>query len=129
MTPGKAVLSATALMTTACFGLGGDDSPPDLEILTPLHGQTVSGSIDIQVIAVDDESEVMEVRFFVGSTLLLTDTQRAFTASWDTQSYADGPQEIRVEAEDTEGNSSVLSIVVVVDNTITQELRSPSQGR
>jgi subtilase family serine protease/flagellar hook assembly protein FlgD/WD40 repeat protein len=100
-----------------------DLTPPLVDILRPLTGARVSGSVDIRgtAFSVDD---FKEWRLYVGAgaspgsfTLLKRATvpvSAGNLAQW--LAVGDGPHVIALEAEDNTGNQARATVTVVVDN-------------
>ena len=67
-----------------------DTTPPTVSLTAPASGATVSGSsVTISATASDDVA-VASVGFFVGATLVGTDTTSPYSISWDSTTVADG---------------------------------------
>jgi len=94
---------------------GPIDNPPTVSITSPLDGDTVSGTIEITADATDDVG-VVQVDFYVGTSLIGTDTISPYSASWDSTSVADGTYTITATAIDTASQTASNSTTVNVDN-------------
>ncbi|MBK9129986.1 MAG: hypothetical protein IPM13_19760 [Phycisphaerales bacterium] len=96
-----------------------DTTGPDTEIASPGTGSFLAGIVDFDVTATDPApgSGVTEVRFFVDNTLLTTRTAAPYEFDLDTALLVDGSYLLRAIATDGKGNSTSVSIPVVVDNT------------
>lgn len=91
------------------------DNPPTVSITSPLDGATVSGTIEITADATDDVG-VVQVDFYVGTTLIGTDTTSPYSVSWDSTTVTDGTYTLTATTVDTIGQTASHSISVLVDN-------------
>lgn len=95
------------------------DDMPSVAITTPANNATVSGPVAIAANASDDHG-VVEVSFFIDDTnnTIGTDTNGAdgWSASWDSNSVADGLRTIIAIAYDTIGQTASDSVNVTVQN-------------
>lgn len=94
---------------------GPVDNPPTVSITSPLNGATVSGIVEITATSTDDFG-VVQVNFYVGATLIGTDTTTPYSVSWDSTGVIDGTYTLTATAIDTASQSSSNSISVLVDN-------------
>lgn len=94
---------------------GPIDNPPTVTITNPLDGSAVSGTVEINADATDDIG-VAQVDFYVGTSLIGTDTSSPYSVSWDSTSVADGTYTITATAIDTASQTASNSIIVNVDN-------------
>ncbi|MGB7531591.1 MAG: S8 family serine peptidase [Halobacteriota archaeon] len=120
---GSHIIKATATDTieqtasdTITVDVDNVDDPPTVEITSPVDGATVSGTITIEASASDDKG-ISKVDFFINDTLLATDTEAPYNASWDTTTVADGPHNITAIATDTAAQTASDTNGVTVDNT------------
>lgn len=92
-----------------------DTEPPTISLTNPRFGQTVSGTVNIQAQASDDEG-VAQVQFEIdGSPLGSPDRSAPYALSWNTKSVADGVYSITATATDDAGNqrrSTAVSVQV-----------------
>jgi hypothetical protein len=63
-----------------------------------------------------DDGSISKVEFFVGTTLIGTDTTAPYSVSWDSTSVSDGSHDISAKATDDAGNTDTDLITVTVDN-------------
>ncbi len=94
---------------------GPVDSPPAVSITSPLNGATVSGIVEITADATDDVG-VVQVNFYVGTTLIGTDTTSSYSVSWDSTTITDGSYTLKAIAIDTASQTASNSTTVNVDN-------------
>jgi subtilisin family serine protease len=95
-------------------GGGGDTTAPSTSITAPAGGATVSGTATISANASDDVG-VSRVEFFLGSSLLGTDTTAPYSFDWNTTGVANGAYALSTKAYDAAGNvgsSSAVSVSV-----------------
>ena len=90
-----------------------DLTAPDTSITSPTAGATVSGTVTITAAASDDRGVVSRVEFYVGSTLLGTDTTAPYSWNWDTTLAAVGTYQLKTRAIDPAGNSKYSANVAV----------------
>ncbi len=108
------------------------DNPPTVSLTNPSNGATVSGTINVQATASDDQG-VMKVDFFDGATLIGTDTNGGdgWSSSWNTTAVAEGSHTLKATATDTANQTSSSTISVTVDNLDNPpsvSITSPSNG-
>lgn len=107
-----------------------DVTPPSVSITSPAEGATVSGEVVIQASASDDVS-VARVDFYMGTTLLGSDTTAPYSFTWSTGVVFDGPYALTARGVDTVNNVGTSAAVnVTVDNpgdaTFDPTLRAPA---
>lgn len=78
---------------------------PTTSITSPPSGSTVSGTVQIDAVASDDRGVVTKVDFYVGGTLLGTDTTAPYSWNWDTTKAATGTYYLKTFAVDPAGNA------------------------
>lgn len=120
-----------ALTLSACgsSGSGGDNQqepPPDttgpvVSTVAVPAGSTLNRTVTLSATA-SDASGVAEVRFLLDGTVLETDTASPFSFDWDTSMVADGDHVLRVEAQDTVGNTTQSAEVTVTVANVLQFL-------
>ncbi len=111
-TYGWGLVDAAAALT---YVPGPVDNPPSVSITNPLNGATVSGLVSIEASAIDDVG-VAKVDFYVGASLIGTDTIFPYSVSWDSIPVLDGTYILTATAIDTVGQTGSNSINVLVDN-------------
>ena len=101
------------------------DDPPAVAITNPTNGDTVSGTITITADATDDKG-VSKVEFFVGTTIIGTDSDglNGWSVSWDTTTVSDADYIITATATDSAAQTSSDSINVTVSNTTPTDATS-----
>ncbi len=93
--------------------------PASVSITSPTEGATVSGNVDIVVVAACPVG-ITRVDFYVDGALVGSDTSAdpgdIYTYTWDSTGVVDGPQTITVTAVDAASRETSTSITVDVDN-------------
>ena len=109
------------------ISLQGDTQAPEIQILAPAAGQTVSGQIIVSV-QVDDNQAVNGVGLIVegeevDSVIVSNpdDTRvwvkhQVVNLSWDTTTVNNSSLQIEAVTEDLAGNRAVANLLVIVDN-------------
>jgi len=123
-------------LDSAAVSITVDNTPPSTATITsPATGANLSGSVSITANAVDGESGVDYVEFWLDGTgtgtLLGTDTTSPYSVTWDTTTATDGSHTLTCRVYDRAGNSlDSSSVNVIVDNTapISVSITSPSGG-
>ncbi len=106
-----------------------DNGGPAISMTQPTDGAVVSGNSEIRG-RIDDAVGVGSAEIVIGSDApqSITDLP-AFTRTWDTRNYPDGPLTIVVSATDSAGRKETKSISVTIDNSVPEvELQSPADG-
>jgi hypothetical protein len=112
---------AYTLKVTLTSGGSTDTTAPTVSVTAPTAGATVSGSTTISASASDNVG-VTSVEFYIGTTLLATDTSSPYSCSWATTSYTNGAYSISAKAKDAAGNVGTSSSVsVTVSNTVVDD--------
>lgn len=111
-----------------------DDTPPIMNTLSPTDGQILGGTMKIEVHATDDLDTVASVKYSISGGSYTSLTLDAGTGLWiasvDTAELADGLKTLTINATDQAGNSAVMQLTFVVDNTApTAQLTVPSYVR
>ncbi len=93
-----------------------DTSAPVVTITSPLSGSTLSGTVTVSANA-SDNTRVTRVDFFLGSTLVVSDTLAPYGFSWNSASVANGAYAFSARGYDPAGNiGTSVSIPVTVSN-------------
>jgi hypothetical protein len=93
------------------------DNSPSVSITSPSDGDTISGTINIEASASDD-NEVVKVEFFIDDELKSTDTTSPYTYSWDTTTYSNGAHKVKAIAHDSISKTNSHEVSVNVMNLI-----------
>jgi N-acetylneuraminic acid mutarotase len=118
---GAKVLTAKAYDTLNNVGtsapvnvtFSNDLTVPVTSITSPTSGSTLSGVVQIEATASDDQGTIAKVDFYQGALLLGTDTTAPYTWSWDTTKASTGNQTLKSRAWDAAGNSAYSPAVTV----------------
>ena len=94
-----------------------DIIPPTVIIMSPVAGQELSGTIDIEVIA-NDNTGINYVEYYIDGQSYSVDSIPPYIQEWDTETAEDDMEHIiAAVGYDNEGNSSLATpIAVYVDN-------------
>jgi len=104
-------------------------NPPEISITNPVQGDTISGTVLVQVNC--DVENTKYVEFYVDGVKLFIDNVDAYEYSWDTTDFADGSHSIRVVQFDKLYRTNEDTIAVSIDNETTStklNLLSPNGG-
>jgi subtilisin family serine protease len=112
-------------------GGGGDTTAPTTSITSPAGGATVSGTTTISANASDNVG-VSRVEFYLGGTMLGSDSTSPYSYDWNTTTVANGTYSLTTRAVDAAGNvGSSAAVSVNVSNgggggncSITEQLLS-----
>lgn len=91
------------------------DTPPTVTITNPTEGQTVSGTVTIQVDASDDNG-INKVEIYVDNVLTSTLTAAPYTYQWNTTTATNGSHTLIATAYDTANQTADDQITVNVNN-------------
>jgi hypothetical protein len=94
--------------TQISVSVQNDTTPPEVSVLSPAAGSTVSGSAQIQV-AGSDNVAITEVKCFLNGSLIATNTDLPAVFLWDTTKYTNGTYTVEAQAFDAAGNSAAAS--------------------
>ena len=107
----------------AVDSLGSTDGAPSVSWVEPSDGDTIGGTITVQIDASDSEDgdDTLDVTYNVddGSSRSTSydSTSSYYEDSLDTTGFADGDHTFEATATDSAGNTSASSITVTTDNT------------
>jgi subtilisin len=102
---------------------GDTDSAPSVSWVNPSDGETVSGTVTVQIDASDseDSDDSLDVTYSIDGGSERSTTYNSETGyyedSWDTTGVDDGDHTLEATATDSAGNTSSSSITVTTDNT------------
>jgi len=97
-----------------------DTTPPEVTIISPSNGSTVSIIVPINCISSDNEG-VEKVELWIdGQPIGVSDTTEPYSMEWNTITYDDGSYGVTVRSYDTSGNTTDSDpITLNVVKTIT----------
>lgn len=98
-----------------------DIQPPNVSIIDPLSGATVSGLIPVEIEAIDNVG-VTHAELWVNNTNVAVDTSEPFAFTWDSNGAVNGKAELFVRVFDAANNTATSNIEVTVDNPIYPHL-------
>jgi peptidoglycan/xylan/chitin deacetylase (PgdA/CDA1 family) len=112
-------LSATSVARTVT--IRNDGTAPAISVTSPADGATVSGTNVTIGASASDNVGVATVEFYVGATLIGTDTSSPYTTVWDSTSVPDGAVSITAKVTDMSGNTttSAARTVTVRNGPVT----------
>ena len=94
-----------------------DTTPPNVSIGSPTDGDTVSGTVSIQVNASDNVA-VTGLSIFIDNSLACSSANTgALSCSWNTRKASSGGHTIKATATDAAGNSRATSVSVTIGNS------------
>jgi len=114
---------AGLLDAEAAVGDSGGDAAPSVSWVNPGDGDTVSGTVTVQISASDseDSDDSLTVEWSVdggtAQTASYNSTSGYYEDSWDSTAVSDGDHTLEATATDSAGNTSSSSITVTTDNT------------
>jgi subtilisin family serine protease len=115
---GKTVTGGRVNVSSFSSGGGSTDAKPSVSITSPSNGSSVSTGSAVTITAnASDDKGVTKVDFFVGTTLISTDTTSPYSASWTPNT--DGTYNLTARATDTAGQSTTSAAVQVTATTAT----------
>jgi len=103
------------------------NAPPTISFLSPLTGQTVSGTVSYSATATDDVG-VARVTFSLDGVALVSETSAPYGGSLDTTGLANGNHTLGAIAYDTQGLSATSQVSVNVQNGTTTATPGPGTG-
>ena len=136
-TPGPHFLSAQAIDANGIYGAapdlpisvgegggeeGPDTEPPNVAIINPGAGKTLSNTVQVTASA-NDNVAVKSVQFLLdGKALGAPVTKAPYAISWDTATAGNGPHTLTAEATDTSNNKATSPPVeITVQNPAEEE--------
>ena len=109
-------------------GTPSEINPPTISFVTPLAGDTVSGTVTLRADSVDD-TEVVGVYFAVNGNPEQAEVSAApYTIDWDSTAVPDGEYVLKATTHDIYGNNDRAEITVTVDNSATPPPPPPTDG-
>jgi hypothetical protein len=94
----------------------GDTVAPATSVTAPAGGDTVSGTVQVNVVATD-ASGITVVKLMVdGAFTGMADATSPYGFSWNSTTVADGPHTLGAEATDGAGLKSTAAVGIVVHN-------------
>ena len=89
------------------------DKPPEVNLISPLSGTDVSGTIIIKALASDDFG-IKNVRIYINNNLKKTDTSTPYNYTWNTSLLQNRSYIIKAVAEDIVNQTDQQSITLYV---------------
>jgi hypothetical protein len=111
--------------------VANDVTAPTVSLTAPVAGALVRGTLSVSASASDNVG-VTRVEFYVGTTLLNTDTAAPYAFAWNTTSLPNGSHTLQARASDAAGNvgtSASVTVTVSNDKTApTVSITAPAAG-
>ena len=107
-------VGVSAAVSVTVNNMGTDTIPPTTSVTAPTAGSTVSGTTTVSANATDNVA-VSKVDFYVGTTLIGSDTTAPYSIAWNTTAVTNGTYAITTKASDAAGNvgtSAPVSVTV-----------------
>src|ERR1051325_708904 len=109
-----------------------DMTPPIVAFVSPTNGATVSGNLSITISA-SDNAVLSSVTLTIDGAAAGIDTSAPYTFTWNTINVANGTHTFAATALDASGNSSSVTLSVLVSNVLdtiapTIQITSPGDG-
>ena len=113
-----------------------DNIPPSGQILNPIAGQTVNGTVSIEVSAYDN-TEVANIDLSIDGLPVATLTDEPYIYNWDTTQETDDEDHVisMIVYDDSDNSAFLPPISVIVDNEInditppTGSISNPLSGQ
>ena len=111
-----------------------DEEPPIVMITDPVAGQTLSGMVNIEVIASDDTG-IDHIEYFIDGLSYSIDTIPPYVQEWNTETVEDDAEHIiAAVGYDIQGNATLATPIAVYidnyDNIIpTGQIQNPVPGQ
>ncbi|QIO24152.1 S8 family serine peptidase [Haloarcula sp. JP-L23] len=102
---------------------GSVDASPTVSWVTPSDGETISGTVTVQIDASDseDSDDSLDVTYTIDDgterSTSYNSTSGNYEDSWDTTGVSDSDHSLTASATDSAGNTTSASITVTTDNT------------
>ncbi len=91
-----------------------DESGPSIDSVNVTANQVIAAPLDISASTHDDESAMDRVELLIDSALVKTQTGADLSYYWNILDHVDGNHTIKIVAYDIHGNSSVVTVPVIV---------------
>ena len=107
-----------------------DSENPQVSISSPGNNANIKGTKTITASAIDLDTGIAKVEFYIDGKLSSSVFTAPYTFSWNTKTVSDGSHSIFAKAYDKAGNNTTSSTVnVTVDNTIPEiSITAPTSG-
>jgi poly(hydroxyalkanoate) depolymerase family esterase len=102
----------------------GDTTPPTVSITAPMNNASVTGSVNVQIAAMDNTA-VTRVDVAVNGTVRQMITSAPYQWMWSTAGLANGQYTLRATAYDAAANSAFAEVRVTVTGGV-MDTRAPT---
>jgi subtilisin family serine protease len=103
----RAVAAAAQIINTR------DGVSPSITITSPGQGDTVTGTINVEV-SVSDNVGVVKSQLYVDNVLVVSSTTAPFTLKWNTRKLKSGQHVLKSKAFDAAGNAGTSEPITVI---------------
>src|SRR6185503_7082963 len=86
---------------------------PAITITSPGQGDTVTGTINVEV-SVSDNVGVVKSQLYVDNVLVVSSTTAPFTLKWNTRKLKSGQHVLKSKAFDAAGNAGTSESITVI---------------
>ncbi len=86
--------------------------PPELSIINLVDGGCVSGTVDIELYANDDNDELTSVELYIDNVLVNTFTSAPYSYTWNTDGLSEGNHSVKAIAYEASGQSTTDTVSV-----------------
>ncbi|KFE60805.1 Ig-like domain-containing protein [Hyalangium minutum] len=94
-----------------------DFTPPTVTLTAPTEGTSLIGTIILSATAADERSAMSRVEFYLGTTLIGSDSSAPYSINYNTRQQANGAKVLTAKAYDAVGNAGTsVPVNVVIDN-------------
>jgi hypothetical protein len=110
-----------------------DTTPPSVTFIDPENGETIAGSLPVQISATDNAG-VKVVYFYVDGTYKGSDYSAPYVFNFDATAYAVGSHMLKAKAFDSSNNQNSKEISIAVSNVVsdttapTVSITAPANG-
>ena len=106
------------LLLYAATSVGGDTTPPTVNLTSPSDGQVLSGTAVTLAANAADNTSLARVDFYLGTKLIGSALTAPYSVNWDSTSTSNGEYSFSAVAVDASGNKASSSPVMAsVSNT------------
>lgn len=108
------------------------NAPPSVTLTAPAAGATLAGYVNSAMCAAtaaDAGGSIARVEFYLGATLLKTDTTTPYQCNFESASFPDGTHTLMARATDNQGASATSQVDVKIQNgSVTPPPPPPGTG-
>lgn len=128
----KIIITIISLIGLSCLLIMPDLKPPEVEILSPVHGEVIYENVEIKCV-IEDNSNLSRAQLWVNNDSVSSsgisnffELQESYSMYWNTSHIDDGTYYLQVWAYDENGNVGKSDeITIYVDNSNSMPGASP----